>query len=488
MKFKTGNLIIDGFVISETSSNQITRNSLFGITDKDKTHIGHDNKTWLLESDIACASCFRCNSCTSCVACTSCDNCTSCQSCQGCTGFCTSCASGCNTVCHGSCHGCQDCQGYCVSCDGCTSACVTTCYSDCVSCVDCRDCVTACQGCDGCTQSCQGKCQAQCYINVVGGGVGGGPCSTNIYDNGTGHGVACPANNFSPCCDNCTSCANCTNVTECSPCVTCNSGCNTACTGSNTSGQGDCGSGQGNTESPCGNNDGGGGDPDNPKDPWEYHSTCDTGNNTGGYKNGKNSSCLPGPFDGGGKLNPLPPQVAEKCGLTQKDWENLTPEERKERIIDAGGTYVEESPDDTAGVDFKDLFGYKTDEDGNMELNNPCTGMVYAVKEVQEDGTVKFKYYDDATSGIPPREDAEPIAVDTVDPSDGSHTIENNKDNTIREFTTDEKGNITSDTITTYYEDGSRKEEPSNPKDGAAPLYYPPGSNDPQPANPGVCS
>ena len=113
MELSKNRLVIDGFVISENLHNNLTADTLFGITSKKDVHIGHDDKTWVLEGDIICDTCYNCDNCTSCVACTSCDDCTTCQTCQGCTGFCTSCASGCHNTCFGDCYTCQDCQTGC---------------------------------------------------------------------------------------------------------------------------------------------------------------------------------------------------------------------------------------------------------------------------------------------------------------------------------------------------------------------------------------
>lgn len=167
-------VIIDGFVITQSTHNTITASEIFGITKKDNTHLGHDDITWIVKSDVICNDCNSCNGCQG-----SCHS-----SCQG------SCTSGCNSSCY-------SCQGSCTSsCQGCTSRCQNT--NGCSSCNSCQTCVgVACN-------SCNGQCTSIVY------------CHPNIYTCQGCHnrcvGVAGKASCSS--CNSCTSCVTCQSDTQ----------------------------------------------------------------------------------------------------------------------------------------------------------------------------------------------------------------------------------------------------------------------------------
>ena len=177
-------ITIDGFIISQNLYNQITADTLFGISKKDDTHLGHDDIKWAINSDIICNGCNICDSCQG--------DCHS--SCQG------TCTSGCQGSCHSSCQGgctskCQGCAG-CYS--GCTSGCNNGCYSGCTGkCVGCHSC-NECQTCVGATcVSCNGSCTGLvqcittfnpddcpgCYLRVQ-----IGSCSSCVNGQGCGGG------------------------------------------------------------------------------------------------------------------------------------------------------------------------------------------------------------------------------------------------------------------------------------------------------------
>lgn len=187
MNIKDGRIIIDGFIITEsTLHNSITSSALLGIESKDDQHLGHDNKTWLLENDIECDRCYVCANCQTCAGCdNNCYQCTGCVDCQGCTTMCTSCVL-CNGYCYGSCDLCVECQG----CDGCQNLCQNT---------------------------CQTNCQLKCNNNVCGGG-----CQ-----------ATCANGQCSPC-DGSQGCGN-TAGSECSPCNN-----NLGCGNTNGSGEDPC--------------------------------------------------------------------------------------------------------------------------------------------------------------------------------------------------------------------------------------------------------
>lgn len=150
---------LDGFVISQELHNQITADTLFGISKKDDTHLGHDDIKWVINSDIICNGCNICDSCQG--------DCHS--SCQG------TCTSGCQGSCHSSCQGgcTSKCQG-CVGCHGgCTSKCNNGCYSGCTSkCVGCH----SCNDCQTCVGSACNSANGQCYPSVH--CIGGVTCSS----------------------------------------------------------------------------------------------------------------------------------------------------------------------------------------------------------------------------------------------------------------------------------------------------------------------
>ena len=155
-------LEIDGFIISQNLHNTVTSLSLFGISKKNTTHLGHDDVKWAINSDIICNGCNICDSCQgSCHS--SCQGgCTSkCQGCVGCHGGCTS---GCNNGCYSGCT--SKCVG-CHSCNACQSCVGSNCNSVNGACTPSVTCLFTCENniakkCSGCFISCTGGCTSSC--------------------------------------------------------------------------------------------------------------------------------------------------------------------------------------------------------------------------------------------------------------------------------------------------------------------------------------
>lgn len=421
MELSKNRLVIDGFVISENLHNNLTADTLFGITSKKDVHIGHDNKTWVLEGDIICDTCYNCDNCTSCVACTSCDDCTTCQACQGCTGFCTSCASGCHNTCFGDCYTCQDCQTGCTGCDGCTTNCTTGCNTSCYSCVSCQNCDTVCQGCDGC----QANQASGCTSGVCGG------CTS--CDSCTG----CAS------CTNCVGCNSCTGCTGCTGCTSCNGGC-TGCTGCIG-----CAGSLGHKF---------------------YRYGC-ASIQTGGFAYNLTNSC------GGGhsaeydpSVNPPPPEI------DPAKWQKMSTEERVAELKknDYEVEIVYRDPNCPPVPELKNID--LDDQGENGEQPNIKTGLV----ETTPDRKTHVPYYDAGTGEYLGKLVYNPDTGEwngsVTNPATGKTIrIINAKD--------DGKGNFISGSKEISNPDGSKETAPANPTDTSTPSTYtpPPTPQNPNP-------
>lgn len=459
MELSKNRLVIDGFVISENLHNTLTANTLFGITSKKDVHIGHDNKTWVLESDIICDTCYNCDNCTSCVACTSCDNCTTCQACQGCTGFCTSCASGCHSTCFGDCYTCQDCQTGCTGCDGCTTNCTTGCNTSCYSCVSCQNCDTACQGCDGCTTGCTGICQTSCQTSVQTTACSDcqtgctSDCQTGCIDDCQGCTTRCNSCTGCASCTSCVGCNSCTGCDGCTGCTTCDGGC-TGCTACTT----------------CDGNTG----------PTGCDTGCTTGETTSkivierfcpssvanGLANGV-CNVNTGKFDPYAQLTNLSPEALEILGITEAEWDSLTPE--------AQADLCAEHPE----IELKDYNNDSTilaaTESLEIATGQSMEGIVPGKVEECSGGQTVQTYV---------KLDCLQTAFTTTQTADGELTI-NNSDGSITEAKLDPTNGKLDESvdIKTTNTDGSQNTKPSNPENTSTPSTYtpPPSSSNPNP-------
>lgn len=139
-------LTIDGFVIHQSLHNNVVSSALLGVVKKDSKHLGHDNITWAITTDIKCNDCRLCTGCVS--TCHDCQGCTTCRG--GCTSSCNACT-GCQGNCANKCQGGTSGSGGCGGCDVCTG----TCYTSGVSYQYCY-CVGPCWNCAN--QGCRTQC------------------------------------------------------------------------------------------------------------------------------------------------------------------------------------------------------------------------------------------------------------------------------------------------------------------------------------------
>ena len=472
----TNRLVIDGFVISENLHNTLTANTLFGITSKKDVHIGHDDKTWVLEGDIICDTCYHCDNCTSCVACTSCDDCTTCQACQGCTGFCTSCASGCHNTCFGDCYTCQDCQTGCTGCDGCTTNCTTGCNTSCYSCVSCQNCDATCQGCDGCTAGCTGSCQTICQSicqGCTGQCQGCTSCTscdgcqnettctgcTTSCASCTGCTGACQTGCTGQCqgctgCDSCTGCASCTSCIGCNSCTGCTgctgcTACNGACTGC-TSCVGCTGSCQGG----CTTCDGG---CTTSSQNHKLDQYCPS-DNSNGYDAGvcnQDTGIDPYAF-----LNNIPDWIQAACGLTEEEWDAMTPEQQKDTAKEIDPDCEIEEHNNTNSV-----LTAKEDLAAALQGDYDVSDLIPKAENC-EGGQTTVEYYSKTTG--------EKVLEGTIG-ADGKTTL-TATDGTSYEYTNNNETGRSDKTQPSEKTnpDGSKNTQPTNPENTSTPSTYTP--------------
>lgn len=248
-------------------------------------------------------------------------------------------------------------------------------------------------------------------------------------------------------CANCTGCVGCTNCTECTGCTgctTCDGGCTgcTECTTCNGSCQNGCTGGQTHT----------------------LHQFCPS-NNSNGYNAGvcnQDTGTDPYAF-----LNNIPDWIQAACGLTEEQWDAMTPEEQKNTAKEADPECEIEEHNNTNSV-----LTSKEDLDAALQ-GDYDVGDLIPKAENCEGGQTKVDYYSKTTGKK---------VLDGTIGADGKVTL-TATDGTKYEYTNDNETGRSDKTQPSEKTnpDGSKNTAPTNPEDTSTPSTYTP---PPTPENP----